>query len=190
VIHSHKRPASYYLHRSYVENKVLSSLLDYHSFDFKKIKINSFQDFTNHAFSLYSSLNSCVDLLEKQRLNKIPKIFEFLKKELPVHLSSNQQSKNFDSSLDDLFAKFPRAQGIKNSFLLLDYQHSLNNFQLFLQKTYPNISGIEKDFIDTLYKLFSTIVGGRLAGLEKNMIQRKIKDDDLEKIVSFLSGGV
>jgi len=191
VIHSHRRPASYYLRRQLVESKILAPLLNYHSFDFKKHGISSSQDIMSHIFSLYNSLNYCIEQLRQEKSTKISQVFEILKKELPKHYSLKEKSSNSDPSLDKIFQQFKKpTKTTQNSFLLDDYQSSLNRFQIFLKRTYPNLSGLENDFYDTLYKLFAVICGDRLGGFALQTKNQKLEDDELDRITTLLERGV
>jgi len=189
IIHSHKRPALYYLKRHFVENQILSEILSYQKFDYKRQGISSFQDLVNHFWSLYSSINFSIEHLKENKILDISQIFGLLKKELSQNYSINANSKSSDESLEPLFQKFPKPTSTpKNHFLLDDYQNSLNHFQTFLKNTYPNISGMEIDFYDTLYKLFAVIIGDRLGSF--SMEFKDISDKNLERIILTLEGGV
>ena len=190
IIHSHKRPAFYYLKRHFVENYTLSNLLTYQKFDFKKHGILSFQDLSNHIFSLYNSINFSIDRLEKNNITDISQIFETLKKDTRKNFSLKIKVKKCDKSLAMLFEKFPQSTSTPNDYFLLeDFQSALNRFQIFLKSSYPNINGLESDFYDTLYKLFGVIVGDRLAGFSL-ALKEGIEDKQFEKIVPILEGGV
>ncbi len=192
VIHSHTRPASYYLRRGFVETKVFSSLFGNHFFDFEKSGINNLKDIFNHILSLYKALNHTIDLLKQNKNNDIPQAFDTIKEELPKFYSSNSNPKSENHSLTNIFNEFSDGNKmVKNdSFLLKDYLHSLNVIRTFLTKTYPNLSGIEEEFFETLYKRFGVIVGNHLGGFVLFAEQHKLKDTSLEKIEKIVDSGV
>jgi len=190
VIHSHKRPASYYLKRHFVETRILSNLLNYHTFDYKKRGILSVQDITDQIFSLYNSLNLTIQLLQKNNYLDISQIFNTMKKEIPINYSIKVETKNSNQSLDQIFQQFYLPQKLPHeNFLLEDYLAALIRFENFLKNLYLNISGLDEDFYDTLYKLFAIIVGDRLGGFSLQT-QNQTQDKELEKITILLESGI
>jgi len=192
VIHSHIRPASYYLRRGFVETKVFSSLFGNHFFDFEKSGINNLKDIFDHILSLYNALNHTIDLLKQNKNNDIPQAFDTIKEELPKFYSSNSSPKSENNSLTNIFNELSDGHKmVKNdSFLLKDYLHSLKVIRTFLTKTYPNLSGIEEEFFETLYKRFGVIVGNHLGRFVLFAEQHKLKDTSLEKIEKIVDSGV
>jgi len=191
VIHSHVRPASYYVKRQFVETKVLSSLLDYHVLDFEKLGILNTKDIFDHIISLYTALNHTIDLLKQSDSKEIDEAFDILRTNLSSSYSNNSKSKTSDSSLNQIFENFFDKERIvkTESFLIKDYQSSLQNFKNFLKKTYPNLSSIEDDFFNTLYKIFGVVVGNRLGGFIL-FAKQKSKSNILEQINKTLESGV
>jgi len=190
VIHSHRRPASYYLKRQFVESKILSPLLGYSKFDFQKQEIFTTQDIENHILVLYNSLNHSIESLRNNKIHDINKAFEIIKKELQKN-SSTKAEVNNNNPLDEIFQNFNSSnKSIKTSFLLHDFGYSLNRFKTFLMQTYPNLDGIEDDFCDTLYKLFAVLVGDRLGNFVLHLQEKNSQDNELEKITTILESGV
>jgi len=190
VIHSHRRPASYYLKRQFVESKILAPLLGYSKFDFQKQGIFTTQDIENHILVLYNSLNHSIESLRNNKIHDIKKAFEIIKKELQKN-SSTKAEVNNNNPLDEIFQNFNSSnKSIKTSFLLHDFEYSLNRFKTFLMQTYPNLDGIEDDFCDTLYKLFAVLVGDRLGNFVLHLQEKNSQDNELEKITTILESGV
>ena len=191
VIHSHIRPASYYVRRQYVDTKILSSLLDYHIFDFKKYGIMDIKTVFDQILSLYKSLNQTIDLLKQNNTIKTDETFQILKNELPKMNSTSSHPKSFDSSLNSIFEDFSHDhKTVKNSYLLQDLLASLQIFQNFLNKSYPNLSGLQNDFYATIYKLFGVIIGNRLGGFVLFAKNNSLKDNNLEKLEMALERDV
>jgi len=174
-----------------VETKVLSSLLDYHVLDFEKLGILNTKDIFDHIISLYTALNHTIDLLKKSNTKEIGEAFDILRTNLSSSYSNNSKSKTTDSSLNQIFENFFDEQRVSKteSFLIKDYESSLQNFKNFLKKTYPNLSGIEDDFFNTLYKIFGVVVGNRLGGFVL-FAKQKSKSNILEQINKTLESGV
>jgi len=192
VIHSHKRPASYYLRRSFVETKVFASLFGNQLNDFKKSGITNGRELFDHILSLYYALNYTIDQLKHKKIHDISDAFDIVNKELPKFYLSNSNANSENQSLAQIFKDF--FEGHKavpnNSFLLKHYLHSLENLKNFLSKTYPNLSGIEDEFFETLYKRFAVIVGNNLGAFVLFAQNENLKDNRLEQIEKILDSGV
>jgi len=191
VIHSHIRPASYYLRRGFVETKVFSSLFNYRPFDFTKSEIKNLDDIYNHIFSLYHALNHTIDLRKQKKIVSIIEAFEIINKEMPKFYQTKSSPKSSDKSLETIFSNFSNGKmtGKSDSFLLKDYLTSLLALNGFLRKTYPNLSGIEDDFFDTLYKKFGLIAGDRLGAFVLFSEKQKSQDENLLKLEKVLESG-
>jgi len=135
-------------------------------------------------------LNYSIDQLKQSKHTDFSQVFQTLKNELPKHYTK-EKSNATNPSLDEIFQQFSKLSEIgQKNFLFEDYQNSLNQFQIFLKRTFPNLSGIEEDFYDTLYKLFAVIIGDRLGGFALHVKNQKSKDEGLDKIINSLENGV
>jgi len=192
VIHSHKRTPAYYAKRHFVETKVLSSLLNYHLFDFKKFGLNSVRDIFNHVFSLYHALNHTIDMLKQKNSINIEEVFELINNEITNFYSSRSKAKSMEPSIEKLFENFNGTYEVvkDDSFLLKDYLGSLLRFKNYLSKTYPNLEDIQDEFFDTLYKIFGVIIGNRLGGFFIFTKKHNSKIKNLEELEKVLESGV
>jgi len=192
VIHSHIRPASYYLRRGFVETKVFTSFFGDHFVDFEKFQIHNIQDIFDHIISLYNSLNHVIDMLKQKKTEEISDAFSILKTEIPKFYSPNSKATSVDNSLQIIFKDFSSNHNyVKNeNFLLDDYLHSLSALKTFLTQTYPNLLGIEDEFFETLYKKFGVLVGNRLGALVLFAEKQKLKDKNFEQLEKILTSGV
>jgi len=191
VIHSHKRSASYYFKRGFVETQTFSSLLSHPSFDFKKFGIRKVEDLIDHILSSYWALNHMVDYLKQENINDFEQILEIIQKKMPKFYSADLIPKYSDKSLDEIFKKLNSntKRTIRDSFLLEGYLVSIKQFMNFLKKNYPNLSGLEDDFYESLYKKFGLICGNRLGSFCLNNTNSS-NEKNFEKISKILESGV
>ena len=104
--------------------------------------------------------------------------------------TNNTSPKSSDTSLNKIFSNFSNGSisGKSDSFLLKDYLSSSLALKNFLSKTYPNLSGIEDDFFETLYKKFGLIAGDRL-GAFTLISDTNSNDSRLQKLEMVLESG-
>ena len=191
VIHSHVRPASYYLKRQFIETKVFSSLLDYPKPTFEKFKIKTLNEILSHVFVGYDALNNAIDNLKQNPIIDIKKSFESLNVDLK-NFKLESRPKSSDPSLDKVFENFQNQGNStnKNNMIIENYFSSLNGFEKFLLSTYPNLEQLEENFVETLYKLFGVVCGSLLASFVLLAEQQDIQKNEIQKLENILRGGV
>ncbi len=191
VIHSHSRPASYYLKRQFVETKVLSTLLGYELPDFKKFGILDSKKFMDNAYSLYNSIGLSIDFIKENPKNEISVIFDLLSKKIPEFCDSKIKSKSSDSSLEKIFENIHVNDSLaksKENFLLTPYLLSLHPFKNFL--SHSNLMNTDEDFFNSLYKIFGSVVGNSLGSFLIYSKKYNLNDYDLKNIEKLLTSGI
>jgi hypothetical protein len=174
IIHSYlvgaiiqsKHASSYYLTKKFYQIAQLCHKTQSYNVDENTLKIPSNEIF-NEIFSLYSSLRKSIDVLKKNNSHDIKSIFDLLSINLKKDYSTDSDPSDTDVDLDNLFSKFPQWNNHhdkKHHFVLLEnYLKSLQTFEKYLIKVYPNLDFLKNEFYSTLYKIFADLVGMYLA---------------------------
>ena len=202
VIHSHIRSSSYYLKRQFIETLVLFPLLKYPIVSFSQYKISSLSDLiSSHILPCYVFLNQAIENLNldfddskiDSNKNNIDQIFSSFYSQISK-FSPENNSKNAnrsDPSLDTLFQEL--FGDIKNNFqnltndsksniIMIGYLDALKGFEEFMKSVYPNLQGLEDDFISTLYKIFGSTVGSVLGSYLLDQINHELSTAEQEKL--------
>jgi glycosyltransferase involved in cell wall biosynthesis len=204
VIHSHNRPATYYLKRTYVDVKTLSGLLEYDmTAIFKQYAVWSRHDnltvptaLLESVICLYNALSSAIDDLKNHALygGDISMVLPSIEKQMKgsrttINRSSETEISNF---LDQIaFVAGVKLTGEPRQNIFGErYVASVRMFAEWLLETRPRITGVEDDFIEALYKLLGTQIGAILA--EYYLYARRIglPNERLEDLDRFLSSGI
>ncbi|MEA3255590.1 MAG: glycosyltransferase family 2 protein, partial [Candidatus Altiarchaeota archaeon] len=188
VMHSHNRNAFYILKRYYVDNKILQKLFNYRGY-YPKCSLD---ELLYSILILYSALNLSVVSIKEflqhtSDSNGYRDAIIMLGGLIQGNFKVSDVQCNGDRSLDEFFHKIDeitKERKINNKFmniLLSQYRNQLDNLKKFVVISNPN----EEDFIDALYKLFSSVVASALS-----VKLLEYKDDRAYMVESLLGGGV
>lgn len=199
VIHSHNRPPSYYLRRSYVDYKVLSRLLGYEPP--KSYPSDSWDDLLNSANNLCGSLDHLIDDLLSCQLCQynISKTFEMVRNAIRHGHGSTEPRTNTKPRNEDLMQIMheiltttecqPKTQAISHH-LADSYLRSLGTFEKWLINTRQDLKGMENEFPDTLYKVLATEIGNAVAEFMAHRTQAGHHDANAIELDRLLTKGV
>lgn len=201
VIHSHNRPPSYYLKRSYVDYKVLSRLLNYEVP--KSYPLESWDDLLNSVDNLRGSLDVLTDDLRSSLLchYNIAKAFESVRNSIRHSQRSEKPRTNKKQHNEDLMQILQEIMTIAGCRLnpgvishaghLADrYLRSLGTFEEWLMNSRQDLMSMEDEFVETLYKVFATQVGNEIAEFMAYRSQAGYRDSEGIEIDRFLTKGV
>ncbi len=161
VIHSHNRPAGYFLKRSYIDTSSLWNML--------KITKNDIpvEHVTGAACCLYAALKACLTTLRsREDVRERPYLFlHLLSDSLRNSINAfnpSWRSLRGDALLDDFFGKVEPYH--HKEIIGGMYTNLMNNFLSFSKfvTSYASMQDIEEDFLGTVYKLFSVTAGNYL----------------------------
>jgi rhamnosyltransferase len=167
VIHSHNRTPQYWARRSYVDFKVLQRLLNLETVDFKSWSVESANDLLDLVMSLYRSLNVAINDLIASRYYEydITKAFSIIRSRLKHDFDARTDSRVLNEDVSKMLQEIGmlldyRAQAKRDTKHLANrYSASLGTFQEWLENTHKDLSSLEKDFVEALYKLFAVQLG-------------------------------
>jgi len=170
IIHSHTRPAIYFLKRGYVDTASLWKILEIERKDFPA------QPILETISYLYILLKSCIfTLYVESEFNKEPVILvhSFLKnferklmasRPLPTSVNGGEPR------LDKFFGQFPpNNHGQISSELFSAMKASLLSFADFM-RSFTDVDDVKADFFESLYKIFSNASGCYLGANTKAKI--------------------
>jgi GT2 family glycosyltransferase/predicted nucleic acid-binding Zn-ribbon protein len=201
VVHSHNRPASYYMKRTYVDVKTLSQLLGHDWTQLKQLDrgaIDSLDDLLDCILDLYDSVCLAADDLRENGFCKgdITKAFGTIERRLTAQsrIAAAPESSNRDL-LEILhqtarIARHRHGHKIGSNPLSRSYFISLGTFEEWLSNTHQNLTGMEDEFVDALYKLLGVEIGRCLG--EYYALSQAGGDEDsrVAQLDEFLSEGV
>ena len=167
VVHSHNRTPLYWARRSYVDFKVLQRLLNSEIIDFGSWSVKSPNDLLDIVLVLYRSLNLAIeDLIESGYCElSIDQTFNTIRSGIKHDFDPRTGSHALHQDVSEMLQRISRLldhqpQEIRDTkHLTLRYLASLGTFQEWLTNSHKNLSSLEEDFVETLYKLFAVQVG-------------------------------
>ena len=195
VIHSHNRPPNYYLKRTYIDVKTLSGLIEYDL----TIRHDSLTlpAILESIICLYNALSSAIDDLKEHALygGDISWVLSSIEKQMKSSRTTiiRESSENEISNFLDQIASVARVnltREPRQNIYGERYVASVRIFAEWLLETRPRITGVEDDFIETLYKLLGTQIGGILAEYYLSARSIGLPDERLEELDRFLSSGI
>jgi glycosyltransferase involved in cell wall biosynthesis/ABC-type transporter Mla subunit MlaD len=162
IIHSHNRPAMYFLKRGYVDTV---SLWDILKIERKSVPVGDALETLGY---LYSLLKTCVFSLsidcemKKDPLLLIHSFLDNFEKRMTAYDTSLQPAKG-DPLLDNFFVKVTPGnhQEIARE-IFAAFKGSVLSFADFM-KCLPTVDDVKEDFLMSIYKLFSSAAGNYLA---------------------------
>jgi SAM-dependent methyltransferase/glycosyltransferase involved in cell wall biosynthesis len=200
VIHSHNRPPSYYLRRSYVDYKVLSKLLDYQVPEFKSWPVESWNGLIDLILRLIGSLDFTVDALLACRLcdYNISKAFERIRKSIRKDFGLRGDTKTHNEDLLQILQRIktisgyrPGSEALSRGNLLAErYLISLGTLEEWLSKSHQDLSSVEAQFFDTLYKMCAVEIGHALGEFMAYGTDAGSHEEKVSELDRFLSEGV
>jgi glycosyltransferase involved in cell wall biosynthesis len=158
IIHSHNRPAMYFLKRGYVDTVSLWDLLDNER---KNIPVEPVLETISY---LYAVLKGCMSALKVEcELGKDPVflVHSFLANfgKKMNGFNPSWQSANGDPLLDDFFKGItPRNHQHIASEMYSGLKDSLTSFSRYLE-CFQTVDDRKEDFLQSIYKLFSSTAG-------------------------------
>jgi len=195
VIHSHNRNPSYFLKRSYVDNKELSRILS--SEPPYYIKDYNINDIFSNNRTLYAALNASIESLKSLSFDEnAGNIISKLKPLIQKNLKRNYlELKNFEkgnNSLDDLFDETQKIIGPvnfnSNNTIIQHYYNLLDDFNAYLD-VYKSLNDKKADFVNSLYKLFAVVAGSAITDYYLFKSNNDGIDEELMAIDYILSEG-
>jgi glycosyltransferase involved in cell wall biosynthesis len=161
VIHSHNRPAIYYLMRSYTDTVSLARIL---KFDRKNMSARAVTEATTY---LYCALKKSFHTLPLEKLAKEPgELINSLLNDLAGRISvfdSSWLSLKGDARLDNYFNNIlPQNRGNLISDMFSILAGNLRSFSEFI-KRYGSLEDRKEDFVAGVYKIFCNVAGDFLA---------------------------
>jgi len=194
VIHSHSRPAYYWLKRAFTETRICNPLLGIKTPSFKlQYKIDTEQELLGSLWTIYNSIGLIIDYLKKSELTNIHQTFARIYQETPILFFSKEKAKSSDASIDKLFEMIFKnlimPQSSKN-LLLENYLGRLYTIENFIEGSYPSLINIQDDLFDTLYKIFGMFMGDILNAFMMYSKENELEIKQLTNIEKTLIGGV
>lgn len=176
VVHSHNRPALYFLKRNYADTVTLWNILQV------KRREMPAQSILEALGCVYAGLKTCISSLRREdwRNRRPSDVVDALIRRLGreiKRIDPTRPSVEGDPMVDDFFRTVSPSHHEKMvSELYTEFRDVLNSFSGFAAN-YAAVCDIEKDFLNSLYKLFCLTAGYYLGA--------NSSDD-----VPFLHGGV
>jgi glycosyltransferase involved in cell wall biosynthesis len=173
VVHSHNRTAMYFLKRGYVDTVYLWNIL---KIERKTIPVELVLETLSY---LYSVLKICVFELgiecemKKEPVALVHSFLDNFEKRMTAYDRSWQPMKG-DQLLDDFFEKVtPRNKQNMISEILPVFRQNLLSFSDYM-KCFATVDEIKEDFLESLYKLFSSGAGYYLGANTRDKIDSLI----------------
>jgi len=158
VIHSHNRPAIYYVKRGVIDTIMISRLLgntsDYSSFN---LDLNTLLD---HIHSAHSSLKMAIKRLNLDKTKSIHDTIE----NLLTYFQNIQNLKTNESNteLDELISKISTKEHeivYSNNVVYQPFVYTMNEFERYLSQSFKNMTNLEDEFLNATYQLFGWTIG-------------------------------
>ena len=168
VIHSHRKPADYYLKRNYLDVLELAKLFGTDYLDYSKTK--SVTDLSQFILPIYHSLCLALDqIMINRSTREVSKVFIDIKILIKKFYNSTSTPKTNDNSLEKVFEKLFKVEKssqktikFQKNTLLFYYFKVLNNFKnSFKQELLTNENA--DDIFESFFKIFGLVVGDYLA---------------------------
>jgi len=198
VIHSHNRPPSYWLRRSYVDFKVLHRLLNYEVAKFKFWSVESPNDLLSLALELYRSLNVAIDNLISAGFCEydVQKVFKTIKSQIQrsseILVDTNRRHQDLSEILEQItkLLDYRREKSQRRNPLIDGYLLSLETFKEWFMNSHKDLNNLETEFVETLYKLLAVQIGNWIGQYAAYTSERGYRDEKIAALDSFLSKGV
>jgi len=198
VIHSHNRPPSYWLRRSYVDFKVLHRLLNYEVAEFKFWSVESSNDLLSLALELYRSLNVTIDNLIFVGLCEydVQKTFKSIRSQIQrsseIRVYTNRRHQDLSEILEQItkLLDYRPEKGHRRNPLVDSYLLSLETFKKWFMNSHKDLNNLETEFVETLYKLLAVQIGNWIGQYVAYTSKRGYHDEKIAALDSFLSKGV
>ena len=199
VVHSHNRPSSYYLKRAYVDFQALHRLLGYETQDFETYSVKSPHDLLDLILTLECSINRGVHDLRAAGFcqNEIRDAFNMIRSRLRTVAQNVALDQAEDADLMEMLSQimeileYNEKQKHRATNPLIDrYVGSLGIFEKWISSSYQDLTNVETQFVDTLYKLFALQVGNILSHYVAYARQLGRVTKSLVRLDRFLSEGI
>lgn len=188
IIHSHNRPAYYFLKRGYVDNQFLSDI--FNDFEIPKLHIEAFVPDMAFVFTYLSELSEKLQALD---FPITPEFFAgFVENQFSLQLSRKYPEQlpeisttHLDQQALHFFEAIIKQHGFAfkgkpyKGILLPAFYGYVNITSAYLKTTYEIINEpLMSEIITCLYKAFSIVVGAHLAYCSKNRTGNESIDMD------------
>ena len=195
VVHSHTLPISQYVRHNYLVSKRLG-LADLDSADYVKDGIRSIDDVLNCCLNLYELV--CLAIDDLRRLDfcngDIPMAFQTIRKRVTAQdlKTSSHESNNADlmemlSQIVDI-VHCSRRRELDSNPMIHSYLVSIDTFEQWLLNTHCELTGLEEEFVDALYKLLGVEIGKWLGSHTAWSRTYNHADKGISKLDEFLMG--
>jgi len=198
VIHSHNRPASYWLKRSYVDFKTLHRLLNYEVAESKFWPVESPNDLLGFALELYRSVNLAVDSLIASGFcgydlqNVFKMMSNWIQHSSEIRADTNRRHQGLSEVFEQIATLLNyRGERSRHRNPLVDrYLLSLGGFQEWLMYSHQDLKNLDTEFVEALYKLLAAQVGDCFGQYAVYTSKRRYDDGKIAALDRFLSEGV
>jgi hypothetical protein len=198
IIHSHNRPAYYYLKRGYVDSRYLTEILP----DFP-VPVIRFEDLIRDIVTSYNLLNEFVkeDLLSLHTPCALDHFMEFVKERFKLKEKNRQLVKGSINDIDYVVGNFKEfVEGVRrqlpeeettslfNGILWISLLNFSETVFAFMKDTYEIFDKfILEEFIQSLYKAFALLCGSHIAYCDLKAAKR---EHMLNEIIGKLCQGL
>jgi glycosyltransferase involved in cell wall biosynthesis len=194
IIHSHNRTASYFLKRSYVDNKMLPQILSYDVPQYFETELE-FRQIFNYINTLYSALNKSINCLIsfENAPNIIANVKSLIETNLRGNLTELNSFKKSGNELDYLFDMvrkiYPDTCFISNDQIIRHYFNILSEFEVYL-RNFKTLEDKKIEFISSLYQMFAIVAGSGYANYHSYFNKKQDADENLIKLDRILSEAI
>jgi len=194
VVHSHNRTATYIMKRSYVEAKLLPTILGYQPPQF--IDQGDVEFMFGSVMMLYAALNAAVQSVTSYN-EPADRLCSRIKSSLRENFSRGPEAlREFEKAGGQLDVVFDEIRGVVGEAsmaptisLMHHYLPMLDNFTLYLN-VYTTLEDKKAEFVESLYKLFAISAGTAFGSHFLAASKRGEQNKALAAMDAYLSEGV
>ncbi len=198
VIHSHNRPASYYLRRGYVDFKTIAKILHFDLTEtVRSLSGMSLENIIDQIMDSYERLSSAMDTIIDARFHEgaLEKIFDGLESKLRQSPQSKHRSGNADlsrilSEITEVVDHGSWDREVRHNLLIGRYLTAIESMKQWLTITNTSVTTRETELAESLYKLLGQIMGTFLAEYYLCSGEVGKMEKRLESLDALLSRGV
>jgi MoaA/NifB/PqqE/SkfB family radical SAM enzyme/SAM-dependent methyltransferase/glycosyltransferase involved in cell wall biosynthesis len=194
VVHSHNRTATYIMKRSYVEAKLLPTILGYQPPQF--IDQGDVEFMFGSVMMLYAALNAAVQSVTSYS-EPADRLCSRIKSSIRENFSRSPEAlKEFEKAGGHLDVVFDEIRGLVGESSMVPtislahhYLPMLDNFTLYLN-VYTTIEDKKDEFVESLYKLLAISAGTAFGSHFLAASKRGEQNKALAAVDAYLSEGV
>jgi glycosyltransferase involved in cell wall biosynthesis len=197
VIHSHNRPAYYFLKRAYVDSKFLKEVFTGIQFPAITNQIRLFQDI---AAIYYKTKTIAPEITETNKPEGVGRLFHRIKSLYSSEPNGMEDIATAvpENDFEDLVRSLALSTGEKNiryksrdNLLLPHFLQHLGVLQAFLSKSHQNIDpSLLGDLLNALFKILALDTGSHLAYLYLTLFDQKPSEEFWAVLDKQLTSGI